>query len=54
MLTIDWQPARHTALPHYRQIYLYIQGKIQSGQWTNGTRLPPQRLLAQGAGTDVE
>ena len=47
MLTIDWQPARHTALPLYRQIYLYIQGKIQSGQWTNGTRLPPQRLLAR-------
>lgn len=47
MLTIDWQPARHTALPLYRQIYLYIRGKIQSGQWTNGTRLPPQRLLAR-------
>ena len=47
MLTIDWQPARHTALPLYRQIYLYIQGKIQSGQWTNGTRLPPQRMLAR-------
>ena len=47
MLTIDWQPARHTALPLYRQIYLYIRGKIQSGQWTDGTRLPPQRLLAR-------
>ncbi len=47
MLTIDWKPVRHTPLPLYRQIYLYIQGKIQSGQWTAGTRLPPQRLLAE-------
>ncbi len=47
MLTIDWQPLRHTALPLYRQIYLYIRGKIQSNQWTDGTLLPSQRLLAK-------
>lgn len=47
MVTIDWQPVRKAALPLYRQIYLYIREKIQSNQWTDGTQLPPQRLLAK-------
>lgn len=47
MLTIDWKPEHHAALPLYRQIYLYIRSKIRSGQWTDGTRLPAQRYLAQ-------
>ena len=46
MIAIDWKPSRQAALPLYRQIYLFIQSKIQSNQWTQGTILPPQRELA--------
>ena len=46
MIAIDWKPSRQATLPLYRQIYLFIQGKIQSNQWPVGTRLPPQRELA--------
>ena len=46
MLTMDWQPSRENSLPLYRQIYLVIQKKIETGQWPPGSRLLPQRQLA--------
>ena len=52
MIAIDWKPSRQASLPLYRQIYLFIQGKIRSNQWTAGTLLPPQRELAGKLGVN--
>ena len=44
---IDWRPDKASPVPIYRQITQYICGKVSSGQWPIGTRLPPQRTLAE-------
>lgn len=47
MITIDWQPAKGDPYPLYRQIFLYIKQKINTGEWISGSKLPPQRHLAE-------
>jgi 2-aminoadipate transaminase len=49
MLAID-APDPASAQPLYRQIYLSIREKIESGEIENGTRLPPTRELAGSLG----
>ena len=47
MIHIDWKPDKSLATPVYIQIKNFIKGKIETGQWTVGTRIPAQRALAQ-------
>ncbi|MBF8984382.1 PLP-dependent aminotransferase family protein [Lutibacter sp. B2] len=47
MLTIDWKPNKSSSVPLYRQIIEYIKKKIGNGDWTIGSKLPPQRELAE-------
>lgn len=46
-IAIDWKPDRSNSLPVYRQIVEYIRGKVSSGDWTIGSKLPSQRMMAQ-------
>ncbi|MFZ5966989.1 MAG: PLP-dependent aminotransferase family protein [Bacillota bacterium] len=47
MITIDWKPDKISNIPLYRQIVTYIKQKIANGDWTVGTKLPPQREMAK-------
>ncbi|WP_134685705.1 MocR-like pyridoxine biosynthesis transcription factor PdxR [Brevibacillus migulae] len=47
MIQIDWKPDKSLATPVYIQIKDFIKEKIETGQWTVGTRIPAQRALAQ-------
>ncbi|WP_141432082.1 PLP-dependent aminotransferase family protein [Bacillus sp. 03113] len=47
MSEIDWKPEKTSSIPLYRQISNYIKLKILNGEWTVGTKLPPQRILAK-------
>lgn len=51
-VTFDWTPDRTGAAPLYRQLSDYVSGKIASGDWAVGDRIPPQRLLAQRLGVN--
>lgn len=44
---IDWQPDKLSAIPIYKQIIEYISGKVSSGDWVVGRKLPSQRKLAE-------
>lgn len=46
-VTVDWSPDKSAPIPIYQQIINYISGKISSGDWTIGSRLPSQRVLAK-------
>lgn len=46
-IQIDWQPDKTKDIPMYRQIVQYICDKVASGEWTIGSRLPSQRMLAE-------
>lgn len=46
-VTVDWKPDPKDSGPVYRQIEDYIRGKVASGDWVIGSRLPSQRKLAQ-------
>ena len=52
MLKIDWQPAKKSGLPLYRQIYLYMRDKILGGEWPAEAKLPPQREMAKAFGVN--
>lgn len=45
-IEIDWTPDKNLAEPIYKQIVSYLCGKISSGDWTVGSKLPSQRKLA--------
>ncbi|BFH13918.1 MULTISPECIES: aminotransferase class I/II-fold pyridoxal phosphate-dependent enzyme [Paenibacillus] len=47
-----WKPDPRLPLPIYRQIEQYVQGKIGSGEWSIGMKLPPQRTLAEVFGVN--
>jgi len=51
-ITIDWEPKKNGVEPVYRQIVNYISRKISSGDWTIGSRLPSQRILAERFGVN--
>lgn len=46
MAEIDWKPNRDLDISIQVQIIQYIKSKINNGEWTVGTKLPPQRELA--------
>jgi GntR family transcriptional regulator, regulator for abcA and norABC len=43
----DWLPNKASSIPLHQQIYEYIKRKIMNGEWTVGTKIPPQRSLAE-------
>jgi GntR family transcriptional regulator, regulator for abcA and norABC len=47
MPELEWKPQKHSAVPLHQQIYDYMKQKIMNGEWTIGTKLPPQRNLAK-------
>ncbi len=51
-VTVDWKPDLTEAVPVYRQIADYIRGKVASGDWVIGSRLPSQRTLARMLGVN--
>lgn len=51
-ITIDWQPDKHNKEPVYQQIVDYISRKISCGDWTIGSKLPSQRILADRFGVN--
>ena len=52
MIEIDWKPNKTDDTPVYRQIVQYISGKIRSGDWVIGSRLPSQRAMAEAFGVN--
>ena len=46
MSDIEWQPQKNSSIPLHQQISDYLKKKIMNGEWTTGTKLPPQRELA--------
>lgn len=46
MYNLEWKPNRSSQLPLHQQIYEYMKKKIMNGEWTIGTKIPPQRTLA--------
>lgn len=47
MPEIEWKPQKALSIPLHQQISDYIKNKIINGEWTVGTKLPPQRQLAE-------
>lgn len=47
IIAIDWMPDKSSDRPVYKQIVDYMSGKIASGHWAVGSRLPSQRSLAR-------
>ncbi|MEH7333234.1 PLP-dependent aminotransferase family protein [Neobacillus drentensis] len=47
MSDIEWKPQKNSAIPLHQQIYNYMKMKIMNGEWTIGTKIPPQRNLAK-------
>lgn len=47
MIDINWKPDKSLEVPIYRQIIIYIKGKIASGEWTIGEKLPTQREMSR-------
>lgn len=46
MMDIKWKPDKKSSMPLYKQIVLYIKGKIENGEWPIGSKIPSQRALA--------
>lgn len=44
---IEWHPDPAQPVPVYRQILEWMYGKMESGEWPAGTRLPSQRDMAR-------
>ncbi|PLR84609.1 GntR family transcriptional regulator [Bacillus canaveralius] len=42
----EWLPVKASLIPLHQQIYEYMKRKIMAGEWTVGTKIPPQRTLA--------
>ncbi|TCJ03837.1 PLP-dependent aminotransferase family protein [Cytobacillus praedii] len=43
----EWKLNRSSSISLHQQIYEYLKRKIINGEWSVGTRIPPQRELAQ-------
>ncbi|KOP78848.1 PLP-dependent aminotransferase family protein [Cytobacillus solani] len=43
----EWKLNRSSSIPLHHQIYEYLKRKIINGEWSVGTKIPPQRDLAQ-------
>lgn len=52
MITIDWAPDKNGKEPVYQQIVNYISRKVSCGDWTIGSKLPSQRILAERFGVN--
>ena len=46
-VSITWQPDPQSSKAMHKQIVDYISGKVASGDWTVGSKLPPQREMAK-------
>ena len=46
-VNITWQPNPKIKKALHKQIVDYISAKVASGDWTVGSKLPPQRELAK-------
>lgn len=47
MPELDWKPGKLSPIPLYIQIKEYIKEKIENGEWTVGSKIPTQRMLAK-------
>jgi GntR family transcriptional regulator of abcA and norABC len=47
MQHLEWKPNRSSSVALYKQIEKYIKDKIINGEWTVGTKIPSQRVLAE-------
>ena len=47
LVSITWQPDPESSKAMHKQIVDYISGKVASGDWTVGSKLPPQREIAK-------
>jgi GntR family transcriptional regulator, regulator for abcA and norABC len=52
MIELDWKPDKSSPTPLYIQIKEYIKEKIETGEWAVGTKIPPQRKLAEALGVN--
>lgn len=52
MSRLNWKPEKSSSDPLYLQIADYIKQKILNGEWTVGTKLPSQRMLAKQFGVN--
>lgn len=51
-IQIDWKPDKKSTTPIYQQIVQFVCNKVATGEWPIGTRLPPQRTLAESFGVN--
>ncbi|TQR17900.1 PLP-dependent aminotransferase family protein [Psychrobacillus soli] len=49
---MQWKPDRHSHLSLHIQIVDWMKTHIERGEWTVGTKLPPQRKLAELLGVN--
>ncbi|RBP94748.1 GntR family transcriptional regulator of abcA and norABC [Cytobacillus firmus] len=47
MTEIEWKPQKTSSIPLHQQISDFMKKKIMNGEWTIGTKIPPQRNLAK-------
>ncbi|MFC4402396.1 PLP-dependent aminotransferase family protein [Gracilibacillus xinjiangensis] len=47
MSELEWEPQKNSPVPLHQQIYDFMKKKIINGEWTIGTKIPPQRNLAK-------
>ncbi len=52
MITLNWKPNRSSHIPLHKQVEDYLKAKIVRGEWTVGTRIPSQRVLAEALGVN--
>lgn len=46
VIFLDWKPERNSHLTLQEQIVNWMRSRIERGDWTVGTKIPPQRKLA--------
>jgi GntR family transcriptional regulator of abcA and norABC len=49
---LGWQPDMQSTVPLFRQLAFHLRNQIRGGVLVAGTRLPPQRTLAQQLGVN--
>jgi GntR family transcriptional regulator of abcA and norABC len=47
MSELEWKPQKNSSVPLHQQISDFMKKKIMNGEWTIGTKIPPQRNLAK-------
>ncbi|PWW20449.1 GntR family transcriptional regulator of abcA and norABC [Cytobacillus oceanisediminis] len=47
MSELEWKPQKNSSVPLHLQISDFMKKKIMNGEWTIGTKIPPQRNLAK-------